>query len=88
MVEPTRVPPGEHDWTPQLLAQAIVEAEIRGDMASHAGLIQTALAEDPQRVIECLANLLYVELVDGYGSHALCTTDAIRWAWLSMGGVA
>jgi len=33
-------------------------------------------------------NLYGVELSDTYGPHALCQTDAIRWAWLSMGGSA
>jgi hypothetical protein len=82
MTEPTRVPPGEQDWTPQLLALAIVEAEIRGNWDDLRSLIDAAMAEDPRGVIECLANVFGVELADTYGPHALCQTDAIRWAWI------
>jgi hypothetical protein len=91
MPEPTRVPPGGHDYTPEMLALAVVEAEIRGFTSKHdnqpdrTAMIDAAMAVDPRRVIETLANLYAVELLDVYGTHALGTTDAIRWAILNDG---
>jgi hypothetical protein len=81
MSDATRVPPGGHDYTAEMLAIAIVEAELRGHWQDRRELIRTALAEDPERVIDVLANLYAVRLDDDY-DDALRLTNAIRWAIL------
>jgi hypothetical protein len=86
--QPTRMPPGGHDYTPEMLAIAIVEAELRVDMRDRDLLIATAVAEDPHRVIDVLANLLMCELVGSFEDGAAGRLDNLRWALLSFGGGA
>jgi hypothetical protein len=81
MSDATRVPPGGHDYTAEMLAIAIVEAELRGNMGDRNALIATAAAEHPHRVIDVLANLLACEEAE-YDDFGFGRLSAFRWALL------
>jgi hypothetical protein len=82
LTDATRVPPGGHDYTAEMLAIAIVEAELRGNMADRNALIDTAVAEHPRRVIDLLANLLTCEEAE-YDDFGFSRLGALRWAILN-----
>lgn len=82
------MPSGGHDYTAEMLALAIVEAELRGHWADRHMLLNIAVAEHPHRVIDILSNLLMCELVGSFEDGAAARVDNLRWALLSFGGGA
>ena len=88
MIESTRVPSGGHDYTAEMLAVAIAEADLHNNMGDLRALLDAAVAEHPRRVIEILANFLAVEFANEYGADAARMLDQLRWGFLDCGGRA
>lgn len=79
MTDATRTPAGGHDYTAEMLAVAIAEADLCGHMDDLHMLVDAAVAEHPHRVIEVLANFLAVEFANGYGQYAAAMLNELRW---------
>jgi hypothetical protein len=83
MIQPTPPRPGSDIYDAELLALALLDAELQGRNDDRVALLDLAATEHPRRVIETLANMFAVELADTYGEHAEYQVAGLRRIFLN-----